>query len=154
MPCTYICTRHIKTFMGMVHPTCAMILVSTLLLISLHGGGGGGFTLAAPSSSSSSSSSSLPAVPVFIFGDSLSDVGNNNYLPFTVLKSNFLPYGVDYGSSSSKRTPTGRFSNGRLVLDIIGIHTYIPYIHTYTCMHTYIHTYIHKMNDQSTRFIN
>lgn len=56
-------------------------------------------------------------VPVFTFGDSLSDVGNNNYIPFSVLKSNFVPYGVDY----PMKTPTGRFSNGLLVLDIVGM---------------------------------
>nr|XP_043639386.1 GDSL esterase/lipase At4g16230-like [Erigeron canadensis] len=49
----------------------------------------------------------------FIFGDSISDVGNNNYI-ITLAKANFKPVGIDFGM------PTGRFTNGRTVFDIIG----------------------------------
>ncbi|RDY03640.1 GDSL esterase/lipase, partial [Mucuna pruriens] len=49
---------------------------------------------------------------LFIFGDSLSDNGNNN-LP-TFAKSNFLPYGIDFPQG-----PTGRFTNGQTAIDII-----------------------------------
>ncbi|RXH80131.1 hypothetical protein DVH24_041278 [Malus domestica] len=48
----------------------------------------------------------------FTFGDSLADVGNNNYLP-TIVKGNFYPNGIDFGK------PTGRFTNGRTVFDIL-----------------------------------
>ncbi|XP_027338950.1 GDSL esterase/lipase At4g16230-like [Abrus precatorius] len=48
----------------------------------------------------------------FVFGDSLLDVGNNNYI-VSLAKANHDPYGVDFGM------PTGRFSNGRTVVDII-----------------------------------
>ncbi|XP_062109383.1 GDSL esterase/lipase At5g03810-like [Humulus lupulus] len=54
----------------------------------------------------------VPAV--FLFGDSVLDVGNNNNLP-TVIKSNFLPYGRDF----TNHTPTGRFSNGKLAIDYL-----------------------------------
>lgn len=50
----------------------------------------------------------------FIFGDSLSDVGNNNILN-TTDKSNYLPYGVDFPG----QIPTGRFTNGRTIEDFI-----------------------------------
>jgi len=50
---------------------------------------------------------------LFIFGDSLSDSGNNNNLP-TSAKSNYKPYGIDFPMG-----PTGRFTNGRTSIDII-----------------------------------
>jgi len=54
-----------------------------------------------------------PLVPaLFIFGDSSLDVGNNNYLP-TIIKANFLPYGKDFVN----HFPSGRFSNGKVVID-------------------------------------
>ncbi|CAL0306481.1 unnamed protein product [Lupinus luteus] len=56
----------------------------------------------------------LPQVPcLFIFGDSLSDPGNNNNL-FTNAKVNHLPYGIDFPTG-----PTGRFTNGRTAADFI-----------------------------------
>ncbi|KAI3927038.1 hypothetical protein MKW92_026860 [Papaver armeniacum] len=64
---------------------------------------------------------------IFVFGDSLVDVGNNNYIPLTVGKSNYFPYGMDFPGVIS---PTGRFTNGRTVVDIIGeelgLKHYIP----------------------------
>ena len=65
--------------------------------------------------SSSSSSSSEPLVPaMFVFGDSLVDDGNNNFIP-SLARSNFAPYGIDFPLG-----PTGRFCNGRTVLDLVG----------------------------------
>lgn len=49
----------------------------------------------------------------FIFGDSLYDNGNNNNLP-TRARANYLPYGIDLPGG-----PTGRFSNGRNLTDVI-----------------------------------
>ncbi|KAL9321042.1 hypothetical protein ACSQ67_012881 [Phaseolus vulgaris] len=49
----------------------------------------------------------------FIFGDSLSDNGNNNNLQ-TQAKSNYNPYGIDFPNG-----PTGRFSNGRVTVDFL-----------------------------------
>lgn len=55
---------------------------------------------------------------LFIMGDSLFDNGNNNIL-FTLAKTNYLPYGIDYPLG-----PTGRFSNGKNVPDFLGPSTY------------------------------
>ncbi|KAK7262220.1 hypothetical protein RJT34_29783 [Clitoria ternatea] len=67
-----------------------------------------------------------PLVPaLFIFGDSVVDVGNNNHL-FTVVKANFPPYGRDFENHS----PTGRFCNGKLATDFtaetLGFTSYPP----------------------------
>ncbi|KAG5562509.1 hypothetical protein RHGRI_005288 [Rhododendron griersonianum] len=60
----------------------------------------------------------------FILGDSLVDNGNNNNLE-TTTKANYPPYGIDFPEG-----PTGRFSNGRNIADIIaqflGFDEYIP----------------------------
>ncbi|GLJ22394.1 hypothetical protein SUGI_0421530 [Cryptomeria japonica] len=58
---------------------------------------------------------SKPLVQAFyVFGDSTIDSGNNNQLA-TVFKSNFPPYGMDFPGG----IPTGRFSDGRLVTDML-----------------------------------
>lgn len=59
------------------------------------------------------------ATALFVFGDSLVDNGNNNFLN-SIAKSNYYPYGVD-----SNRGPTGRFSNGDTFVDYLGIHLYV-----------------------------
>ncbi|KAF3321709.1 GDSL esterase/lipase [Carex littledalei] len=48
---------------------------------------------------------------MFVFGDSLIDNGNNNYLD-SIAKSNYYPYGIDFFEG-----PTGRFCNGKTVID-------------------------------------
>ncbi|XP_013634422.1 PREDICTED: GDSL esterase/lipase At2g23540 [Brassica oleracea var. oleracea] len=53
----------------------------------------------------------------FIFGDSLVDAGNNNYLP-TLSRANMQPNGIDFKASGGN--PTGRFTNGRTIGDIVG----------------------------------
>ena len=53
---------------------------------------------------------------VIAFGDSIVDQGTNNYIN-TVIKCNFPPYGLDFMGS----TPTGRFSNAKTPLDLLGI---------------------------------
>ncbi|XP_039010088.1 GDSL esterase/lipase At1g71250-like [Hibiscus syriacus] len=58
---------------------------------------------------------------LFVFGDSLVDVGNNNFLN-SVAKSNYFPYGIDFNMQ-----PTGRFSNGKTFVDIIGEMMGLPY---------------------------
>lgn len=50
----------------------------------------------------------------FVFGDSLVDNGNNNYLA-TTARADSPPYGIDYPTHQ----PTGRFSNGRNIPDFI-----------------------------------
>jgi len=63
----------------------------------------------------------------FVFGDSLVDSGNNNYLA-TTARADSPPYGVDYPTHRA----TGRFSNGRNVPDIIseylGAEPVLPYL--------------------------
>lgn len=50
----------------------------------------------------------------FVFGDSLVEAGNNNYIA-SLSKCNYVPFGIDFGGQ-----PTGRFTNGRTIVDIIG----------------------------------
>jgi hypothetical protein len=50
----------------------------------------------------------------FIFGDSLVDAGNNDYLD-SLAKANYQPYGID----TPDHKPTGRFCNGRIVPDLM-----------------------------------
>ncbi|WOL12917.1 GDSL esterase/lipase [Canna indica] len=63
----------------------------------------------------------------FIFGDSLVDNGNNNYLA-TTARADQPPYGID----TPNRRPTGRFSNGKNVPDIVseylGAEPTLPYL--------------------------
>ncbi|KAK2419326.1 GDSL esterase/lipase [Trifolium repens] len=63
----------------------------------------------------------------FVFGDSLVDNGNNNYLA-TTARADAPPYGIDYPT----RRPTGRFSNGRNIPDFIsealGAEPTLPYL--------------------------
>ncbi|KAG0587397.1 hypothetical protein KC19_2G161500 [Ceratodon purpureus] len=60
------------------------------------------------------SSSTLPAAS-FIFGDSLVDAGNNNYIG-SLARANYGANGVDFPGGKA----TGRFCNGRTVADIVG----------------------------------
>nr|CAB3465213.1 unnamed protein product [Digitaria exilis] len=53
----------------------------------------------------------VPAM--FVFGDSLTDNGNNNDLQ-SLAKANYPPYGIDFAGG-----PTGRFSNGYTMVDEI-----------------------------------
>ncbi|XP_022862756.1 protein FAR1-RELATED SEQUENCE 5-like [Olea europaea var. sylvestris] len=56
----------------------------------------------------------------FIFGDSLVDNGNNNNLN-TSANFNYLPYGIDFPQG-----PTGRFTNGKNIADLIGYSSHFP----------------------------
>ena len=50
----------------------------------------------------------------FIFGDSLVDVGNNDYI-FTLASANHKPYGID----TPDQVATGRFCNGKIIPDLV-----------------------------------
>ncbi|KAK4429411.1 GDSL esterase/lipase EXL1 [Sesamum alatum] len=54
----------------------------------------------------------IPAV--IVFGDSIVDTGNNNYIK-TVAKANYPPYGKDFMGGK----PTGRFSDGKVPSDLV-----------------------------------
>ncbi|CAH8381889.1 unnamed protein product [Eruca vesicaria subsp. sativa] len=56
---------------------------------------------------------SIPAL--YVFGDSLVDAGNNNYLPISIAKANYPRNGVDF----PEKKATGRFSNGKNAADFI-----------------------------------
>ncbi|XWS42618.1 hypothetical protein CRYUN_Cryun16bG0029300 [Craigia yunnanensis] len=63
----------------------------------------------------------------FVFGDSLVDNGNNNFLA-TTARADAPPYGIDTPS----RRPTGRFSNGKnipdFISDALGSEPILPYL--------------------------
>ena len=59
----------------------------------------------------------------FVFGDSLVDNGNNNYLLTTARADNY-PYGIDYPT----RRPTGRFSNGLNIPDLISLVCFLCFV--------------------------
>ncbi|CAK9321824.1 unnamed protein product [Citrullus colocynthis] len=73
-----------------------------------------------------SNSSLVPAI--YVFGDSLVDVGNNNHLKLSLAKANFPHNGLDFPT----KKPTGRFSNGKNAADYIaekvGLPTSPPYL--------------------------
>ena len=58
-----------------------------------------------------------PMNAIFAFGDSLTDTGNNNGRRSDGGYANYAPYGMNYPNHVS----TGRFSDGYLVLDYIGM---------------------------------
>nr|GMC89259.1 GDSL esterase/lipase 1-like [Ipomoea batatas] len=79
-------------------------------------------------------------VALFVFGDSICEVGNNNYINTTNdFRANFRPYG-----ETSFPNPTGRFSNGRLIPD------YIADFAKKECVQPYL-AIKNRLND---RFIN
>ncbi|XP_072952572.1 GDSL esterase/lipase At1g71250 [Typha angustifolia] len=65
----------------------------------------------------------IPAM--FVFGDSLVDDGNNNFLS-SIAKSNYYPYGIDFSQG-----PTGRFCNGKTVIDALCDLLGLPYLPPY-----------------------
>lgn len=70
-----------------------------------------------------------PVPAIYVLGDSLADVGNNNHL-VTLLKADFPHNGIDYPGKKA----TGRFSNGKNSVDFLGA--------CYCCA-TYIYIPIH-----------
>ncbi|KAI4325380.1 hypothetical protein MLD38_030786 [Melastoma candidum] len=79
------------------------------------GGGGMGRPLGAGNGSA----------PFFIFGDSLLDAGNNDYLNVS-FKANRWPYGETFFHNA-----TGRFCNGRIPPDFIAENANLPFIKPY-----------------------
>ncbi|KAL8059780.1 hypothetical protein ABFX02_03G108500 [Erythranthe guttata] len=69
---------------------------------------------------------------MFVFGSSILDNGNNNFLPNSLAKVNYSPYGADFPLG-----PTGRFTNGKNVIDVLGEKLRLP-------------NYIPPFNDPST----
>ncbi|KAL2345989.1 hypothetical protein Fmac_007274 [Flemingia macrophylla] len=64
---------------------------------------------------------------LFVFGDSLFDVGNNNYINTTAdNQANYSPYGETFF-----KYPNGRFSDGRVIPDFIAEYAKLPLIQPY-----------------------
>ncbi|KAJ8750707.1 hypothetical protein K2173_015888 [Erythroxylum novogranatense] len=65
---------------------------------------------------------------LFIFGDSTVDPGNNNYIDTAPEnRANYKPY----GQNGFFEAPTGRFSDGRIIVDFIAEHAKLPLIPPY-----------------------
>lgn len=62
----------------------------------------------------------VPAV--FVFGDSTTDAGNNNYIANPIYSANMLPNGQDFIPAS------GRFTNGKLIVDYLCDYLDLPAI--------------------------
>ncbi|POO00261.1 Lipase [Trema orientale] len=58
---------------------------------------------------------------MFVFGSSLVDNGNNNFIKNSLAKANYLPYGLDFPLG-----PSGRFTNGKNVIDLLGEKLQLP----------------------------
>ena len=56
----------------------------------------------------------VPAI--YVFGDSLVDVGNNNYLKLSLAKADLPHYGIDFPNQKAN----GRFTNGMNAADFLG----------------------------------
>ncbi|EEF29146.1 GDSL esterase/lipase 1 [Ricinus communis] len=83
-------------------------------------------SLLIPTSSQSRLWSAKNHAALFIFGDSLFDAGNNNYLQNAAFRAYFWPYGETFF-----KFPTGRFSDGRLIPDFIAENIKLPFIPPY-----------------------
>ncbi|XP_076947159.1 GDSL esterase/lipase At4g16220-like [Bidens hawaiensis] len=53
---------------------------------------------------------------MYVFSDSLVDVGNNNYLPLPAARADFPHNAVDFPTGEA----TGRFNNGKNAVDFLG----------------------------------
>ncbi|CAN0928387.1 GDSL esterase/lipase At1g29670 [Linum grandiflorum] len=51
---------------------------------------------------------------MFVFGSSLVDIGNNEYLPGALSTAKYPPYGVDFPAGA-----TGRYTNGKNFVDVL-----------------------------------
>ncbi|KAL4280382.1 hypothetical protein GQ457_03G029310 [Hibiscus cannabinus] len=60
---------------------------------------------------------------MFVFGSSLVDNGNNNFLQDSLAKADFLPYGIDFPHG-----PSGRFTNGKNVVDLLAQLLNLPFL--------------------------
>ncbi|XP_020583966.1 GDSL esterase/lipase At5g08460-like [Phalaenopsis equestris] len=80
------------------------------------------------------------APAVFVFGDSLVDPGNNNEL-LTLARADYRPHGIDFPEGT-----TGRFCNGRTVVDHLGHLLGLPLIPPFNNPATHGSTIIHGVN--------
>ncbi|PIA63292.1 hypothetical protein AQUCO_00200961v1 [Aquilegia coerulea] len=72
-----------------------------------------------------------PLAPaLYVLGASLSDSGNNNFLQ-TLAKVNYAPYGIDFPAGA-----TGRFNNGKTVVDYTAESLGLPLVPAYLSLST------------------
>jgi phospholipase/lecithinase/hemolysin len=72
-------------------------------------------TLLAPCNAAANATTKPLFPAILIFGDSTVDTGNNNYPLPTIFRAEHFPYGMDLPDGKAN----GRFSNGKLISDII-----------------------------------
>ncbi|XP_020240415.1 GDSL esterase/lipase 5 [Cajanus cajan] len=83
------------------------------------------FTSFSTSQSHVDETSSTTTKAFFIFGDSTVDSGNNNYI--NTIPENKADY-KPYGQNGFFQQPTGRFSDGRVIVDFIAEYAKLPLI--------------------------
>lgn len=87
------------------------------------------------------SSTSSRSLVTYIFGDSLTEVGNNNYLQYSLARADFPFYGIDFSGGKA----TGRFTNGRTIGDIICTLSLTLSPFTYASKYMVIYIYIQHL---------
>ncbi|KAF9670666.1 hypothetical protein SADUNF_Sadunf13G0092500 [Salix dunnii] len=80
-------------------------------------------------------------IGMFVFGSSLVDNGNNNFLKNSIAKADFLPYGIDFPSG-----PSGRFTNGKNVIDLLCDQLKLPLVPVFNDPSTQGRKIIHGVN--------
>ncbi|XP_050367039.1 GDSL esterase/lipase At4g16230-like isoform X2 [Argentina anserina] len=80
---------------------------------------------------------------LFVFGSSLVDNGNNNFLE-TRSKADYLPYGIDFPSG-----PSGRFTNNKNVIDLLCDQLKLPLIPPFQDPSTKGSKIVHGVNHAS-----
>ncbi|XP_038903481.1 GDSL esterase/lipase 1-like [Benincasa hispida] len=66
-------------------------------------------------------------IPLFVFGDSIIDTGNNNYInTIPTAQSNYPPFGQTFF-----KYPSGRWSDGRVVPDFFAEYANLPLVFPY-----------------------
>jgi hypothetical protein len=95
--------------------TAKLVVASLCLFILLkHYGAAAAAVSASRSCHGGRAATAVEAM--FVFGSSLVDNGNNNFLNGSgAVRADYPPYGVDFPPG-----PTGRFSNGRNTIDALG----------------------------------
>ncbi|XP_050214754.1 GDSL esterase/lipase At4g16230-like [Mercurialis annua] len=78
---------------------------------------------------------------MFVFGSSLVDNGNNNFLRNSRAKANYLPYGIDFPYG-----PSGRFTNGKNVIDLLCDKLSLPFVPPFGDPSTKGNRIIHGVN--------
>lgn len=74
----------------------------------------------------------VPAM--FVFGDSVVDVGNNNYLQLSFARAILPHYGIDFPT----KKPTGRYTNGMNPADFLGKLMKLNQLYTYKYIYIYV----------------